>query len=121
MMKGIAKFTVISIGGLLALMVVGMSISAIFGVKPQEIKEVDLIGDWMIYRIGFYIFVLLLWTPFCRFVTRPRFDLSELNNEDFEIFKRKREKSFNHFKSQWWKLALLLTFFEVVIIQQFGL
>lgn len=120
-MKGIGKFVVIGVGGLMAIMVLGMVFSAIFDVKPNEIKGVDLIGDWMWYRIGFYVIVIAAWSPISRFMTRPRFNPGELSDEDLERYTNKRERDAQYMKSQWWKVALLLAFFEVVIIQQFGL
>ena len=120
-MKNIGKFFFISVGGLLALMVLGMIFSAIFDVKPDEIKGVDLIGGWMWYRIGFYVAVMAAWTPTCRFMTRPRFNPGELSDEDQAQYAEKRERDVQYLKSQWWKVALMLAFFEVVIIQQFGL
>lgn len=120
-MKNIGKFFVISVGGLLALMVLGMIFSAIFDVKPDEIKGVDLIGGWMWYRIGFYVTVMAAWTPIFRFITRPRFNPGELSDEDQARYTEKRERDVQYLKSQWWKVVLMLAFFEVVIIQQFGL
>lgn len=120
-MKSVGKFFVISVGGLLALMVLGMIFSAIFDVKPDEIKGVDLIGGWMWYRIGFYVVVVAAWTPICWFITRPRFNPDELSDEDRAEYENKRERDIQYLKSQWWKMALMFAFFEAVIIQQFGL
>lgn len=120
-MKNVGKFFVISVGGLLALMVLGMIFSAIFDVKPDEIKGVDLIGGWMWYRIGFYVVVVAAWTPICWFITRPRFNPDELSDEDRAEYENKRERDIQYLKSQWWKMALMFAFFEAVIIQQFGL
>lgn len=120
-MKAIGKFVVISVGGLLALMVLAMLFSAKFHVEPSEIKGIDLIGGWMWYRIGFYVIVITAWAPISRFMTRPRANLKALSEEELEVFTRKRERDVRYMKSQWWKVAFLLVFFEVVIIQQFGL
>lgn len=120
-MKGLGKFVAYSVGGLLILMVLGMLFSALFGVKPNEIKGVDLIGDWMWYRIGFYVVVVAAWTPICWFITRPRFNPDELFDEDRAEYENKRERDIQYLKSQWWKMALMFAFFEAVIIQQFGL
>lgn len=120
-MRGLGKFVAYSVGGLLVLMVLGMVSSAIFGVKPDEIKGVDLIGDWMWYRICFYVIVVAAWSPISRFMTRPRFNPGELSDDEQKAYQEKRERDVTYLKSQWWKVALLLAFFEVVIIQQFGL
>ena len=120
-MKSVGKFTAISVGGLLALMVLGMVFSAIFDVKPNEITGVNLISDWMWYRIGFYATVIAAWSLISQFMTRSKINLSELSDEDQEIYREKRKRDFQYLDSQWWKVALLLAFFEVVIIQQFGL
>lgn len=120
-MKGLGKFATYSVGGLLALMVLGMLFSAVFGVKTNEIKGVDLIGDWMWYRIGFYVVVIAVWSLICQLITRPSFNPSELDDEDRIKYEKKRERDIQYLKSQWWKVALMLAFFEAVIIQQFGL
>jgi hypothetical protein len=117
-MKRIGKFVVIGVGGLLAIIVLGMLFIAIFDVKQNEIKGVDLIDGWMWYRIIFYALVIAAWTPICRLMTRPRFNLSELSEEEMEKYTQKRERDVQYMKLQLWKVALLLMFFELVIIQQ---
>jgi len=120
-MKGAGKFIAISVGSLLIFMVLGMIFSAVFDVKPDEIKGVDLIGDWMWYRITFYVIVIAAWSPICWFLTRPKFNPDKLSAEDRQEYEKKRKSDVSYMKSQWWKAALMLAFFEVVIIQQFGM
>lgn len=120
-MRKVGKFIVVGIGGMLLVLVLGMVSSAIFGIKPDELKELDLIRGWVWYRLGFYLVLLLAWPLFCRFVTRPRFNQDDLSEDELSDFSKRREKDIEYLSQQRWKIALLLVFFEIVIIQQFGL
>lgn len=116
-----SKFVFISVGGLVALMVVGMLISVFMDVSPEEIKEANLIDKWMWYRVAFYIFIISLWKSICVYLTRARFNLSSITDEDLTEYKKNREKDLRFLVSQRWKIVVLFAFFEIVIIQQFGL
>ncbi|MBL4761087.1 MAG: hypothetical protein JKY93_00130 [Gammaproteobacteria bacterium] len=120
MRKRLVTFTLISIGGLFGLLIIAIMISLIFAVQPEEIKQINLIIDWMWYRIGFYLLVILMWFPLCVLSTRSRIKLSELDAQALEAFNKNREKELSYLKSQWFKVVIFLVFFEVVIIQQFG-
>lgn len=122
MRKGIGKYALIGVGGLIGLMVIGMVIAAIFS-SPEEVKGVNLIAEWMWYRVGFYVVVLLAWTPICQFITRPRPspEDEEFTAEEKEEFLKDRAADIEYLKTLRWKVALLFVFFEFVIIQQFGL
>lgn len=116
-----SKFVFISVGGLVALMVIGMLIGVFVDVSPEEIKEVNLIDKWVWYRVAFYILTVLLWKSICVYLTRPRFNLSSISDKDLTEYKNNREKDLRYMVSQRWKIVALFAFFEIVIIQQFGL
>lgn len=120
-MNKTGKFLVISVGGLLALMITGMLVSVFIDVRPEEIKSRNLIDEWMWYRITFYLLVVVLWKLICTYLTRPRFDVKECAEKELAEFAKNREKDMKYLMKQWWKVALMFAFFEVVIIQQFGL
>lgn len=120
-MKSLGRFVSITVGGMVAMMVLGMIWAAIFDVKPQDIKALDLITDWFWYRLAFYCVFMLLWIPLCNYITRPKHKSDNARGVDKNKEEEKRNRAFTYLKNQWWKLALFLIFFEVVIIQQFGL
>lgn len=120
-MKNVGKFFLISVGGLVALMVLGMVVGVIFNTDPKEIKSIDLIREWMWYRIGFYVIVVAGWEYICRFMTRQRHADPDNTPEENQEILLKRENDIQYLKSQRWKIVLLMAFFEIVIIQQFGL
>lgn len=122
MRKGIGKYALIGVGGLVGLMVIGMIVAAFFS-TPEEVKGINLIADWVWYRFGFYAAVLLGWTQICNFITRPRIPLDDLDItfEEKEELLNSRTKDIEYLKTLRWKVALVFAFFEFVIIQQFGL
>lgn len=120
-MNKLVKFCAISLGGLLALMVIAMIVAAVTGANPQEVKDLDLIREWMWYRIGAYALILLAWSPVSRLLTLPKTSKAEMSNQDFEKIEQKREQDRTVIVRSWWKVAALFAFFEIVIIQQFGL
>jgi hypothetical protein len=113
-MSKLGKYLTIFIGGFLLMMILGMIISAVFGVSENELNEFNLIEAWFFYRIGFYCMLMSCWIPACNFITRSSASKNMLSETE-------RLRAFSYMKNQWWKLALLFAFFEVVIIQQFGL
>jgi len=121
MAKGINKFLLISVGGLIMLMVFGMIIAAVLRVSPEEVRSVNLIEDWMYYRISFYVAVVLGWTPMCHWITRPRNITADSTEEEQREIHRKGQEDMASFKALWWKIAAIFVFFEIVVIQQFGL
>jgi hypothetical protein len=120
-MKSLGKFVSITVGGLVAMMVLGMIGAAMFNIKPQEVKALNLITDWFWYRLAFYCFFMLSWIPLCNYVTRPKKKTVDVSEQIKAKAEEKRIRAFNYMKKQWWKLALFLVFFEIVIIRQFGL
>lgn len=120
-MKNVSKFIFVSVGGLMAMMVMGMIFSAIFGIRSDEIKSLDLIDAWMWYRVAFYVLAIASWSPLSRYLTRTRRKLEFSSREEEEDHAQKQERDFQYLASQWWKVALTFVFVEVVIIQQFGL
>lgn len=116
-----SKFIFISVGGLVAMMVIGMLISVFMGISPEEIKQANLIDKWVWYRVAFYILTVLLWKSICIYLTRPRFNLSSISDEELIVYEKNREKDLRYLVSQRWKIVALFAFFEIVIIQQFGL
>lgn len=123
--KGLGKFLLTSIGGLLLLMLIGVISGVMLDYKPDEIKSINLIDEWQYYRLGFYVFLIALWIPICRYITRPsptnEKDQSEEDKNKAQELIKTQERDFSYLKSSWWKLVLLLVFFELVIVQQLGL
>lgn len=119
-MKSATRFITISVGGLLVLMMAGMIIGVALDVEPRTIKEFDLVQDWLLYRLGLYVALIIGWPSLCRYVTW-RIDLEGMTDDEIEERNKKRERDIKYLSSKWWKIAVLLVFFEVVIIQQFGL
>lgn len=120
-MKNISRFVMICVGGMIGLMVLGMILSAILGVRSEHIKEVDLIESMMPYRIAFFFLVVALWPVICRLMTRPKLTSLGVTDEEQAEMAAKRERDIVTLKAQWWKVGMFFLFFEVVIIQQFGL
>lgn len=120
-MNRAGRFLSIGVGGLLGLMLLGMIMSEVMDVSPNEIREVNLIHDWFWYRLTFYAVAVLCWTRIARFMTRPSHSQAAHSVEDEIKFQQRREKDFLLVKAQRWKLILMFAFFEVVVIQQFGI
>lgn len=121
MNKSINKFLFISVGGLVALMVIGMLMAVVLNTSIEQVRGVDLIEDWMVYRLGIYAVLFLCWNPICHWITRPRLDKKEVCEEEQQLFEQKRQKDIVSLQKLRWKLVGVLAFFEVVVIQQFGL
>lgn len=114
-MKSITKMLLISGGGIVVLMVVGMAVSFFLGKTPEQIKEYDLIQDWLIYRIIFYLLIVILWGKISVWIARYVLRGEENNN-----LEKEEGISAAVFKKRWHVLALFV-FFELVIVQQAGL
>lgn len=63
------KFFFTSVGLIIGLMALGMLLSAVFRVKPEDINKLNLIEELQWYRFGFYIAVLLAWSWISKFMT----------------------------------------------------
>lgn len=113
-MRKFAKMFLITGGGLIALLVGGMTLSVLFGHSPDQIREVNLIRDWLYYRAIFYILVVLSWTYLSKklaaFICSKN---KELPEESYEELALKIEKRRFH-------VAAMFLFFELVIVQQLG-
>lgn len=123
--KGIGKFLLMSIGGLMLLMLIGVIAGSMLDYQPEEIKSINLIDEWQYYRIGFYALLMALWIPTCRYITRPKITKEEEQTDEERKkeaeLRKKQARDFAYLKSSWWKVTLLLMFFELVIVQQFGI
>lgn len=115
------KFMVISIGGLMALMVIAMLVVAVTGANPEKVKEYNIIQDWVWYRIGAYAAIVATWPLLSRLLTRPKGNTKGMSEADIHKTEEKRERDRSVIAKAWWKVAALFAFFEIVIIQQFGL
>ena len=114
------KFLAITLGGLALMIVIGMVVAYFAGVDESKINELDLARDWAIYRIAFYIAAVALWPQIVIYLTKPRFDVDALTDEEFKTFSEKRDMDIVYLKKQWWKVAALFIFFESVMVQQLG-
>jgi len=114
------KFIAISLGGFALMIFIATVIASIAGVDESTMSEFDLASDWMWYRIFGYALMVALWPQICKYLTRPRFDVQSLSEEEWTSFKDSRNKDIEYLKKQWWKLVALFVFFEGVMIQQLG-
>ena len=119
-MNKVIKFTAIGFGGLILLIVLGMVIQFHFDIPLDELKKNDLINNWFIYRIGFYVLFLLLWVPITWYLTRPKINVEQLSDEEKTKFNKQRDDDVRYLQSNWWKFVILFSLFEVVIVRQFG-
>jgi predicted nucleic acid-binding Zn ribbon protein len=114
------KFLLISMGGLVALMMLGMIFSIVTDTRPEEVSSMNLISEWKWYRVTLYLLIVGSWPWLVRYATRPP-AMEEWESEtDRELMLQKHRDDYKNMKAQWWKIALLLAFIEVVMIQQFG-
>lgn len=113
-MRKFTKMFLITGGGLIALLVGGIILSVLFGQSQEQIREVNLIRDWLYYRAIFYALVVLSWAYLSKklaaFICSKNTELSE---ESYEELVSKIEKRRFH-------VAAMFLFFELVIVQQLG-
>ena len=114
-MSSTKKFYLISLGGLIGMLVLGMILAPLFS-TPEEINKIELSATWLWFRLAFYVVVILAWEPICNFMTKKSNTASENKKEVNE----KRANDIKYLISIRWKVAFILIFFEVVIIHQFG-
>jgi hypothetical protein len=112
------KFLLISVGGLIALMLVGMVISVFTETSAEELSTLNLISEWKWYRMAMYAALVGCWPLISRWATRAG---QGANGSESEEILGKRYADYLHMCSQWWKIVLLLIFIELVLIQQLGL
>lgn len=108
-------------GLIIALMVAGMLFSAVFRVKPEDIRALNSIVEFQWYRIGFYFLIVVLWPVICKVMTKPNIDMKTMTEDDVIKSVEKQQKDYSLLKSKLKHLVLLILFFEVVVIRQFGL
>ncbi|WP_444928281.1 hypothetical protein ACJJI4_23925 (plasmid) [Microbulbifer sp. TRSA002] len=113
-MKKLAKMFLITGGGLIALLVGGMIISALSGHSPQQIRELNLIREWLWFRVIFYVLVILFWTYLSKklaaYICSKNKELPEGSCEELALKINKRR----------FHVAAMFLFFELIIVQQLG-
>ena len=114
------KFVVIVLGSLTVMVILGMVVAYFSGINESSINELDLARDWAIYRITFYIAAVAFWPQIAIYLTKPRFDVNALTDDEFKTFTQRRDMDVEYLKKQWWKVAAMFIFFESVMIQQLG-
>jgi len=84
------------------------------------VTSLNLISEWKWYRISLYILVVGFWPWIARYAIRPQRSEVAVPEADRNEEAQKREADYRAMKAQWWKIALLFVFIEIVVIQQFG-
>lgn len=120
-MKKLRKFLLISVGGLTLLSLVGMILTAVTGTRPEEVSSLNLISGWQWYRTFLYVVVVASWPWISRFAIRSHRSRDAVTEANANKEAQKYENDYRAVKAQWWKIALLFAFIEIVVIQQFGL
>lgn len=111
----------ISVGGLVVLMLISMVISSVFSLNPQEVRGINAVENWTVFRLIVYVSVLIFWGQICRLLTRSKVKNKDITENDLIEATKNREEDIIFLKTLWWKIGLVLAFFEIVFIQQFGL
>lgn len=114
------KFLMVSVGGVAGLVIIGMIVAALTDTSAEEVKSLNLIAELTWYRVAFFVAIVAAWPAISRYATRLP-ELGDLPEEKRLALEGKHAADFRFMRSQWWKLALLLAFVEIVLIQQFGL
>jgi hypothetical protein len=115
MINGAAKFFIISAGGLTLLMAAGMIFAVAFDLQPNDVRDINLITGWAWYRLLAYSCVLVFWGVISRMLVKS----GNIHNKDVDA--SAIQADINYLTSKRWKIAVLIAFFEIFIIQQFGL
>lgn len=110
-----------TVGLIIGFMVIGMLLSAVFRIKPDEIRAMNIIAEFQWYRMGFYVLIIALWPWLCKFMTRPRMDLKKLTEHEVKAAQEKQQRDYLLLKSKHTHVIILILFFEIVVIRQFGL
>lgn len=74
-----------------------------------------------IVNIAFYLVVLCGWPWICRFLTRARRNANTMSEHEQNEAQRRRELDYQALRMKWKSIGLLILFFEIVVIRQFGL
>ncbi len=114
------KFLLVSMGGVAALMIIGMVVAALTDTSAEEVKSLNLIAELTWYRVAFFVAIVAAWPGIARYATRLP-DRGDMSEEEWLAVEGKHAADFKFMRSQWWKVALLLAFVEIVLIQQFGI
>ncbi len=119
-MQKTRKFLMVSMGGVAALMIIGIVVAALTDTSAEEVKSLDLIADLTWYRVALFVAIVAAWPVISHYATRqPK--RGDASNEMWIALEEKHIADFKFMRSQWWKIALLLAFVEIVLIQQFGI
>jgi hypothetical protein len=110
-----------TVGLIVALMAIGMLTSAVFKIKPDQIKSIDLIHQFQWYRFGFYLLIIATWPWICRLMARSQINMNKLSADEIKTLEEKRQDDLVLLRSKQKHIALLIIFFEMVVIRQFGL
>jgi putative Mn2+ efflux pump MntP len=121
MAKRFSKFALYAGGGLVLLMLIGMIISSVFNLSPEEVKSLNSVEEWMVFRLIIYAGVVVFWVPICKWLTLGKVRRKDVSDQERSKLMEKREEDIAFLKTYWWKVALLLAFFEFVFIQQMGM
>lgn len=116
-----SKFALYAGGGLVLLMLIGMIISSVFRLSPEEVKSLNSVEEWMVFRLIMYSGVVILWVPICKWLTLGKVNQKGLSDEQRSECMKKRDEDIAFLKTYWWKVAIIFAFFEFVFIQQLGL
>ena len=121
MAKRFSKFVFICVGGIVSLMLVAMIITSAFSLNPDQVRGLNVVEEWLLFRLAIYATVIAFWGQICKSLTRRKFKNSELTVIELSEAKKQREEDLVYLGSLWWKVALVFAFFEIVFIQQLGL
>lgn len=105
---------------LVGLMVLAMLFTATLS-SPEEVQSMNLIGSLMWYRIAAFSLLVAGWNLVCRYITRKPPIEHTFSKEELDLAVSKRELDYQYLVTLRWKVALLCIFFELVVIQQFGM
>ena len=57
-MQKTRKFLMVSMGGVAALMIIGMVVAALTDTAAEEVKSLDLIAELTWYRVAFFVAIV---------------------------------------------------------------
>lgn len=115
------RFIAIGLGGMAVLMFSGSQVVFFSSVDTELIQQSDFIADWFVYRVMVYSAILLIWPVSVRFITSDEIVSGKTEATERKKRDERRKKDQRFLISQWWKIALLLAVFEVLIVRQMGI
>ncbi len=107
------KFIVMGLGGFALLIILGMGVVALTG-SDEAIKKLNLIGDLAFFRIVLYVALVAGW-----WLLSPML-LKRVTDDQEDPDGKPTDKDVTVIQAQWWKVAVFLIFFEVVVVRQLG-